>query len=103
MSKENENLNEAENSALNIADVMQRYSLIQIQSAFTGEMFETWYRPDMMLFVERWVLEKGKVVDKFRILPNTNDVNKIGHIDFTKHYYVNFEEAVKNMVELNVA
>ena len=103
MSKENENFNEAENSALNIADVMQRYSLIQLQSAFTGEMFETWYRPDMMLFVERWVLEIGKVVDKFRILPNTNDISKIGHIDFTKHYYNNFEDAVKVMVSINVA
>jgi len=103
MNKENENLNEAENSVLNIADVMQRYSLIQLQSAFTGEMFETWYRPDMKLFVERWVLEKDKIVDKFRILPNTNDISKIGHIDFTKHYYNNFEDAVKVMVSINVA
>lgn len=102
MSKENENLNEAANSVSNIADVMQRYSLIQLQSAFTGEMFETWYRPDMMLFVERWVLEKDKIVDKFRILPNTNDISKIGHIDFTKHYYDNFEDAVKVMVSINV-
>ena len=86
-----------------IADVMQRYSLIQAQSYFTGELFETWYRPDMMLFIERWVLEEGKIVDKFRILPNTNDVSKIEHIDFTKHYYNNFEEAVKTMVSLNVA
>ena len=86
-----------------IHDVMQRYSLLQYKSAWTGEMLDTWYRPDIMLFVERWVLEKGKVVDKFRILPNTNDVRKIGHIDFTKHYYKNFEEAVKNMIELNVA
>ena len=94
---------EAQNKALHIADVMQRYSLLQIQNTYTGEMFETWYRPDMMLFIERWVLEKGKVVDKFRILPNTNDVRKIGHIDFTKHYYNNFEDAVKAMVSLNVA
>ena len=86
-----------------IHDVMQRYSLLQYKSAWTEEILDTWYRPDMMLFVERWVLEKGKVADKFRILPNTNDANKIGHIDFTKHYYKNFEEAVKNMVELNVA
>ena len=86
-----------------IHDVMQHYSLLQVQSAYTGEMFETWYRPDMMLFIERWVLEKGKLVDKFRVLPNTNDVSKIGHIDFTKHYYEEFEEAVKNMVKLNVA
>jgi hypothetical protein len=55
-----------------------------------------------MLFIERWVLEEGKVVDKFRILPNTNDVSKIGHIDFTKHYYDNFEEAVKAMISLNI-
>lgn len=86
-----------------IADVMQRYSLLQMQNAFTGEMLETWYRPDMMLLIERWVLEKGKVVDKFRVLPNTNDVSKIGHIDFTKHYYTNFEDAVKAMCSLNVA
>lgn len=103
MSKENENLNEVENSALNIADVMQRHSLIQLQSAFTGEILDTWYRPDMMLFVEKYVLEKGEVVDKFRILPNTNDISKIGHIDFTKHYYNNFEDAVKVMVSINVA
>ena len=103
MSKENENLNEAENSALNIADVMQRYSLLQYKSAWTGEILDVWYRPDMMLFVERWVLEKGKVVDKFRILPNTNDISKIGHIDFTKHFYNNFEDAVKVMVSINVA
>lgn len=99
---ENENLNKAENSALNIANVMQRYSLLQYKSAWTGEMLDTWYRPDMMLFIERWVLEKGKVVDKFRILPNTNDISKIGHIDFTKHYYNNFEDAVKIMVSINV-
>lgn len=92
-----------ENSELNTTDVIQRYSLLQYESAWTGEILDIWYRPDMMLFVERWVVEKGKIVDKFRILPNTNDVNKIGHIDFTKHYYNNFEEAVKNMVELNVA
>lgn len=92
-----------ENSNNHIADVMQRYSLLQMQSSFTGEMFETWYRPDMMLFVERWVLEEGKVVDKFRILPNTNDVSKIGHIDFTRHYYTKFEDAVKAMISLNLA
>lgn len=103
MDNNNENSKKAHSEALNIADVMQRYSLLQMQSAYTREMFETWYRPDMMLFIERWVLEKGKVVDKFRILPNTNDVNKIGHIDFTKHYYINFEDAVKAMVSLNVA
>ena len=103
MKLENENFNEPQNPQLNIGIVMQRYSLLQMQSAYTGEMFETWYRPDMMLFIERWVLEKGKVADKFRILPNTNDVNKIGHIDFTKHYYTNFEDAVKAMASLNVA
>ena len=100
---ENENLNEAETPQLNIGAVMQRYSLLQMQNAYTGEMHDTWYRPDMLLFIERWVLEKGKVVDKFRILPNTNDVSKIGHIDFTKHYYINFEDAVKAMCSLNVA
>ena len=103
MKIERENLNEAETPQLNIGAVMQRYSLMQMQSAFTGEMFETWYRPDMMLFIEKWVLEKGKVVDKYRILPNTNDISKIGHIDFTKHYYENFEDAVKVMIALNVA
>ena len=103
MSKEKQTSTEPKNGNDFIADVMQRYSLLQYKSAWTGEMLDTWYRPDMMLFVERWVLEKGKVVDKFRILPNTNDVRKIGHIDFTKHYYKNFEEAVKNMVELDVA
>ena len=103
MKIENENLNEPQKPQLNIGAVMQRYSLLQMQSAFTGEMFETWYRPDMLLFVERWVLKEGKVIDKYRILPNTNDVRKIGHIDFTKHYYENFEDAVKNMVVINVA
>ena len=103
MKIENENLNEPQKPQLNIGAVMQRYSLLQMQSAFTGEMFETWYRPDMLLFVERWVLKEGKVIDKYRILPNTNDVRKIGHIDFTKHYYENFEDAVKNMVAINVA
>ena len=96
-------LDQSQSPQLNIGAIMQRYSLIQIQSAFTGEMFETWYRPDMMLFVERWILEKGNMVDRFRILPSTNDVSKIGHIDFTKHYYENFEDAVKSMVDLNVA
>jgi hypothetical protein len=91
-----------ETAQLGISDVIQRYFLIQLRSCFTGELFETWYRPDMMLFIERWVLEEGKVVDKFRILPNTNDVSKIGHIDFTKHYYDNFEEAVKAMISLNI-
>ena len=103
MKIENENLNEPQKPQLNIGAVMQRYSLLQMQSAFTGEMFETWYRPDMLLFVERWVLKEGKVIDKYRILPNTNDVRKIGHIDFTKHYYENFEDAIKNMVAINVA
>ena len=68
MSNKKETSKQPDNSALNIADVMQRHSLLQAQNYFTGEMFETWYRPDMMLFIERWVLEEGKVVDKFRIL-----------------------------------
>lgn len=102
MSRE-QDLQKRTEQALTMPVVMQRYSLLRQQSAMTGEMFETWYRPDMMLFVERWVLEKGEVVDKYRILPNTNDVNKVGHIDFTKHYYDNFEEAVKVMVSLNIA
>lgn len=96
---ENKNLNESPKPQLNIGAVMQRYSLLQMQSALTGKMYEAWYRPDMMLFVERWVLEKGKAVDKFRIRPSTNDVRKIGHIDFTKHYE-EFEDAAKAMVEL---
>ena len=36
-----------------IHDVMQRYSLLQYKSAWTEEILDTWYRPDMMLFVER--------------------------------------------------
>jgi len=91
------------NTQLDIDNIAQSYSLLQMKNAFTGEMLETWFRPDMMLFVERWVMEKGKVVDKFRILPNTNDVFKIGHIDFTKHYYTDFEDAVSTMCTINVA
>ena len=96
MSKVNESLK------LNIEDVMKRYPIFQMQSYFTGEMFETWYRKDKLLFIESAFSENGKVSDRFRILPSMNDASKTGHIDFTKHYYDDFEEAVKSMININV-
>lgn len=90
------------NSECDIKDIAKRYSLIQMHSYFTGEAFEAWIRPDETLMIQRCVLEKGKVVYKFRILPNIIDEDRIGHIDFTKHYYENFEDAAKALVNLNV-
>ena len=83
--------------------IVQRYGLLQQKSTLTWEMFNTWYRPDMLLFIERYVMGKGKVVDKFRILPNTNDFEKIGHINFTKLYFDDFEDAAKTLININVA
>ena len=91
---------EEEERRSNIDDVARRYSLMRLQSHLTYEMLETWFRPDMNFFVERYIFENGKMVDKFRIKPTTCDIKKIGHIDFTKLKYENFEDAVKAMCNL---
>jgi hypothetical protein len=79
---------------------IKSFGLLPLYSAITGRKYDTWFRKDMLLFIERYIIEEGKMVDKYRILPNTNDGTKIGHIDFTKHVYATLEEAAMNMNKL---
>lgn len=88
------------NSTLNKKNIIKHYDLKQMRSCFTGELYETWFRNDMMFFIESPIWKQGEMIEKYRILPNTNDVDKIGHIDFTKLEFKSFEEAAKKMVSL---
>ena len=81
-------------------ELILKYNLKQQFSAYTGEPYNTWFRSDLLFFIERYVMREGKLVDEFRIRPNTNDISKIGHINFSKHYYKNFEDAVENLIKM---
>lgn len=77
---------------MTINDVVKKYSLLQLKSAYTEDIYETWFRQDMLFFIEKCYL-----TNKFRILPNASDIS---NIDFTEHYYEDFEDAVKIMINL---
>ena len=87
---------------LEIAEIKNKHKLIEQYSADTGKSFSTWFREDLMLFIETIVMSKGPIETKFRILPNTNDVAKVGHIDFSKLYFNNLEAAAIAINKLEV-
>jgi hypothetical protein len=78
-----------------IEEVVKRYNLLQLQSDCTKELYGTWFSPDKLLYIEG-------VGNKFRISPNTSDMAIVGHIDFSKHYYEDFEDAAKALLTLTV-
>lgn len=87
---------------MNNTDIIRQYKLKQLMSAYTGELYETWFRNDMAFYIQSPIYRHMKVVEGYRILPNTNDMRKIGHIDFTKLEFNSFEAAVMSMISLKV-
>ncbi len=82
--------------------ICKEYSLSEMHSAITGGTLYTWYRADKAFYIDQFVIEGGVFTDKFRILPNTNDMDKVGHIDFTKLIFTEFVDAARIMVKLKI-
>lgn len=77
--------------------IAEKYGLVRLYSATTGEPFNSWFRVDRELYID---LTVGR---KYRIVPNSNDMGRVGHIDFTKlRNFDTFEEAVQKMMTLDV-
>jgi len=67
----------------------------QFFSTLLQEYIETWYRDDLILGVDRYHCEDGLYTNKFRIIPNTNDMDIVGHIRFHELVFEDFEEACR--------
>jgi uncharacterized membrane protein YobD (UPF0266 family) len=79
--------------------IIEKYSLIEYDNPLY-EDYSTWFRKDMLFFIEQGFAYGGVWVDNYRILPNTNDVAFMEDIDFSRLEFKDFEEAAKKMNDL---
>jgi hypothetical protein len=76
--------------------IEKKYNIRRFYSQWLQRYEDSWYRPDNLFFTEKIDEET------YRILPNTNNVSLIGHIDFTKLEFTSFDEAIEKMFSLKL-
>lgn len=79
----------------------KRYNVSRLQSFFTDEVYDVWYREDKLFYVSREVKCENTYKNVFRVYPNTNDMSIIGNINFLEFLFDDIEEAFTRMNNIN--